>query len=203
MKNNMYNQNVVASSGFQPSNQNYQPQGSYPPPGGYPPQNMMHGGMHQPPYGGMPHMQGSHMMPPGRMGSSGYPPAGGMQHSDYGNYHSQQQPAPNYSFLDPIIPTEKKESMAKDLLKSTNEKITEVYKKLYIGKIPSEVKDNIIERILKACGTVESWKRAIDASGTPKSFGYVEFEEVEGAIVCMKIVNGLQVGQSKLVVSFF
>jgi len=51
MKNNMYNQNVVASSGFQPSGGNYQPPNNYPPPNSYQPQ--MHGGMRPPPmYGG-------------------------------------------------------------------------------------------------------------------------------------------------------
>lgn len=79
--------------------------------------------------------------------------------------------------------------------------LTEVYKKLYIGKIPLGVKDDLIKPLLSCCGPVESWKRAIDASGNLKSFGYCEFEDVEGAVVCINTMNGLQMGDTNLVVS--
>jgi RNA recognition motif-containing protein len=136
------------------------------------------------------------------MGGPHYPPPQGGMHGEYGGY-APPPPPPNssYSFLDPIIPTAKMESPAQNLIKPQKEKVTEVYKKLYIGKIPSDVKDNIIERLLKACGGVESWKRAIDAEGNPKSFGYCEFEDVESAVVCLKVMNGLQVGDNKIMVS--
>jgi RNA recognition motif-containing protein len=35
----------------------------------------------------------------------------------------------------------------------------------------------------------------------PKGFGYCEFEDVDGALVCIKTMNGLEVGNSTLVVS--
>ena len=94
-----------------------------------------------------PHMQGPGMMPPPGMGPPGYPPP---MHPE-GGYGGYPQPPPqnNYSFLDPIIPTEKRESPAQALLKPQKAKIAEVYKKLYVGKIPIGVKDNIIERLLK------------------------------------------------------
>jgi len=90
----------------------------------------------------------SGMMHPGGMGGPGYGQPGRMAQNEYSGY--QQPPQTNYSFLDPIIPTEKQDSFAQNLLKPQKDKITEVYKKLYIGKIPTEIKDNIIERILKA-----------------------------------------------------
>ena len=107
----------------------------------------------------------------------------------------------SYSFLDPIIQPDKMYSPAQNLLKPQKEKITEVYKKLYIGKIPNDMKDNLIERLLKWCGSIESWKRAIDTNGNPKAFGYCEFEDIESAIVCFKTMNGLQVGDNSLVVN--
>lgn len=165
---------------------------------------MHYGGMPPPMYGGgmPPPMHGNGGMHPPLMGGPHYPPPQGGMHGEYGGY-APPPPPPNssYSFLDPIIPTAKMESPAQNLIKPQKEKVTEVYKKLYIGKIPSDVKDNIIERLLKACGGVESWKRAIDAEGNPKSFGYCEFEDVESAVVCLKVMNGLQVGDNKIMVS--
>lgn len=152
----------------------------------------------------MPHpMHGNGGMHPPMMGGPHYHPHPAGMHGEYGGY-APPAPPPNssYSFLDPIIPTAKMESPAQNLIKPQKEKVTEVYKKLYIGKIPSDFKDNIIERLLKACGGVESWKRAIDAEGNPKNFGYCEFEDVESAVVCFKVMNGLQIGDSKIMVSF-
>jgi len=155
--------NIVASSGFQPNPQHYPP-----PQHQYPPHPQMMPGMPYPP------MEGQQMYPP--------------QMNPHANHYAYQQysappqpaqpPAPagnsdrNYSFLEPIIPTEKRESLAINMIRQDTSKITEVYKKVYIGKIPMEIKDSLIERLLKACGGVEWWKRAIDSNGNPKSFGY-------------------------------
>jgi hypothetical protein len=182
--------NVVASSGFQPNSGNYQQMPNYPAP------NMMQGG--PPPmysHSAPPQMY-NNTMHPQNMGGHGY--HGGAQ-PQY-NYPPQRSGG-SYSFLDPIIPTEKQESLVQNLLKPQTSKITEVYKKLYVGKIPSDVKDSMIERLLKSCGPIEYWKRAIDASSMPKGFGYCEFEDVDGALVCIKTMSGLKVGNSTLVVS--
>lgn len=179
MSNNPYGNpyNTNPPPGYQPNMQGYPPQGGYPPP-------QMGQGMPYPP-----------MQP---MNYSGMPPSsmGNQMNSQIGQYEYRGYPQPslratpsqnpnqqNYSFLDSIIPTEKHESFASNILQPQTSKITEVYKKLYIGRIPMDVKDNLIERILKACGGVEYWKRAINAEGVAKSFGYCEFEDVEGAII--------------------
>jgi len=114
--------NVIASSSFQPN------PGVYVPPVNYPPPNMMH---HMP-----PPMHGGMMPPPG------YPPMG---YPGYNPYHvpPPQPPQNNYSFLDPIIPTEKMESPFQQLLKPQKEKIFDVYKKLYVGKIPADIQGNL------------------------------------------------------------
>lgn len=135
---------VVAHSGFQPNRNNYP---------NYPPPNMMYGG-HPQGYrqGGPPPMYQGGMMqhPPHMMGGQGYPPPVNMGGPGYGGYQPPPQapPAADYSFLDPIIPIEKKQSLAQNLLKPEKEKITEVYKKLYIGKLPGDIKDDLIKRLL-------------------------------------------------------
>jgi len=58
-----------------------------------------------------------------------------------------------------------------------------------------------MERLLKCWGQIESWTRAKDANGKPKTFGYWEFEDVEGAVICYKVMNGLKVNESNLIVS--
>lgn len=135
---------VVAHSGFQPNRNNYP---------NNPPPSMMYGGHSQGiNQGGTPPMYQGGMMqhPPHMMGGQGYPPPGNMGRPGYGGYQPPPQPAqaPDYSFLDPIIPIEKKQSLAQNLLKPEKEKITEVYKKLYIGKLPSDIKDDLIKRLL-------------------------------------------------------
>lgn len=47
---------------------------------------------------------------------------------------------------------------------------------MFVGKIPTGVTDDLIERLLKACGSLVMWKRSTAANGEPKSFGFAEFE---------------------------
>lgn len=205
--------NVVASSGFQPNPGVYMPPVNYGHPPGQPPMP--------------PHMMGAPMMPPPGYGPP--PGAGGyhqyqlppppMQQPEHQQHHHPppQQPSggESYSFLDPILPTQKKESVFQGLLKPQKDKIVDVYKKLYVGKIPQDIPgnppyniniyyhiDTLMERLFKCCGIVESWTRAVDASGVPKKFGYCEFEDVDAAIVCLKTMNGLIVAQNNLTVSY-
>lgn len=185
--------NLGPNGSYPPPGGQYPPPGAYPPPGG---PGGMPPGMYPPPHG---NMYPGGMMHPQQISSQPHyyaPPS---------NYQTTTYSAPpqksNYNFLDPIIPTEKAQSVAQNLLAPQSGKITEVYKKLYIGKIPGDVKDNLIERLLKACGPIDSWKRAIDAGGNPKSFGYVEYDDIEGAVVCFKTLNGLKVGSNNLMVS--
>lgn len=190
--------NIIASSSFQP-NANYS--------------SADRGGMHHNMYHDRipPPMHHDRMMPPPMIGSADF--HNQMPPKDYGGYHPpvmhkmghappyHGQAQSSYSFLDPIIQPDKMYSPAQNLLKPQKEKITEVYKKLYIGKIPLDMKDNLVERLLKCCGSIESWKRAIDTNGNPKAFGYCEFEDIESAVVCLKTMNDLDVGDCNLVVN--
>lgn len=46
-----------------------------------------------------------------------------------------------------------------------------------------------MERLLKCCGTLKSWKRSKDASGEPKAFGFAEFDSLEAVFAVMKLLN--------------
>ena len=91
-------------------------------------------------------------------------------------------------------------SPALDLLKPTQEKDLEEQKKVYVGKIPKGVSDTFMERLLKICGPVASWKRSTDANGEPRGFGFCEYEEVESMLVCLKVMNNLNLFDSRLIV---
>jgi len=71
---------------------------------------------------------------------------------------------------------------------------------LYIGKLPKGISDEFVERLLKCCGNLVSWKRSTDGSGEPKAFGFVEFESIEPVFACLKIVNNLPLFDSRLIV---
>lgn len=76
----------------------------------------------------------------------------------------------------------------------------EEHRKLYIGKIAKGVSDDFMERLFKCCGTVLSWRRSTDAGGELKAFGFVEFESVEAVFACLKILNNMNLFDSKLMV---
>ena len=135
--------NIIASSSFQPNPGVYVPPVNYMPPNAahhaMPPPPAMHGGMMPPHHGYQNPMMG---------GYPGYPGHGG---------HDNR-----YSFLDPIIPTQKLESPVQQLLKPQKDKIFDIHKKLYVGKIPTDIQgkhqnqlksninlDTLMERLLK------------------------------------------------------
>jgi len=52
---------------------------------------------------------------------------------------------------------------------------------LYVGKIPAEIDDSVINELLQACGKVVKWKRTVDPeTSKPKSFGFCDFMTGEG-----------------------
>lgn len=97
-----------------------------------------------------------------------------------------------------LNPPQTQRSVAEDLLKPSTTLNVEENRKLYIGKIPKNVSDDFIERLLRCCGPILSWKRSTDASGEPKAFGFVEFENIESVFACLKIINNLPLMESRL-----
>lgn len=54
---------------------------------------------------------------------------------------------------------------------------------------------------LKLCGPVKSWKRAEDPSdGTPRGFGFCEFESAEGVLRALRLLSKFSVDGQELVV---
>lgn len=72
--------------------------------------------------------------------------------------------------------------------------------KVFVGKIPSGLSDYFMEQLFIECGAIQSWKRALDSSGKPLGFGFVEFQHVEGMLRCLRLMNGLKILNSRLTV---
>lgn len=54
---------------------------------------------------------------------------------------------------------------------------------------------------MKLCGPVKSWKRAQDPSdGTPKRFGFCEFESAEGVLRALRLLSKFNIDGQELVV---
>lgn len=69
-----------------------------------------------------------------------------------------------------------------------------------MGKIPKGVTDDFMERLFRCCGSLVSWKRPTDASGEPKQFGFVEFDNIESTFACLKIINNLPLMENRILV---
>jgi hypothetical protein len=51
--------------------------------------------------------------------------------------------------------------------------------------------DNLVRELLNVCGGVRSWKRVMDPENNqPKRFGFCEFEDAEGVLRAMRILDG-------------
>lgn len=54
--------------------------------------------------------------------------------------------------------------------------------------------------ILKLCGPVKSWKRFQASDGTPKGFGFCEFESAEGVLRVLRLLSKFNIDGQELVV---
>ncbi len=53
--------------------------------------------------------------------------------------------------------------------------------------------------LLQACGPVRSWKRVTDpSSGKPKGFGFCEYEDIEGVLCALRLLNNLNLDGQEL-----
>lgn len=72
---------------------------------------------------------------------------------------------------------------------------------VYVGKIASTVDDDFLRSLLELCGPIKSWKRAQDPSGSPKGFGFCEFESAEGVLRALRILNKFSLEGQELVLN--
>jgi RNA-binding protein 25 len=74
---------------------------------------------------------------------------------------------------------------------------------LYVGKISTAVDDSVIRALLEACGKVKSWKPMLDPdTQKPKGFGFCEYEEPQGAIMALQLLNKLELGGQELLLKY-
>lgn len=97
----------------------------------------------------------------------------------YGNHNSGR----TMDFIDAILPAERESSKALNLLPTQVSEVQES-KGVWVGKIPTNTTDALIQRILKACGPVESWKRSVDSSNNLKAFGFCYYEDIRSVMLC-------------------
>ncbi|CEG67300.1 hypothetical protein RMATCC62417_03750 [Rhizopus microsporus] len=61
---------------------------------------------------------------------------------------------------------------------------------LFVGAIAPGISDEWIEKILQTCGTLKHWKRAKDASGNPKGFGFATYEDPDSSLCALRVIGG-------------
>ena len=68
-----------------------------------------------------------------------------------------------------------------------------------MGKIAASISDQLIKQLLEACGPVKSWKRMEDPDTKQlKPFGFCEYEDAEGVLRALNLLQNLSVGGQEL-----
>ncbi|KAL6192515.1 hypothetical protein ACLB2K_033603 [Fragaria x ananassa] len=71
---------------------------------------------------------------------------------------------------------------------------------VFVGKIAPTVNNDFILYLLQLCGPVKLWKRAQDPTdGTPKGFGFCEFESAEGVLRALRLMSKFNIDGKELV----
>ncbi|THH21417.1 hypothetical protein EW146_g166 [Bondarzewia mesenterica] len=63
---------------------------------------------------------------------------------------------------------------------------------LFIGSISGGITDAFLNQLLSACGPVKSFKRLITPANKPQGFGFAEFEDPDGALRAMALLNNVE-----------
>ncbi|KAI8318932.1 hypothetical protein GQ54DRAFT_318774 [Martensiomyces pterosporus] len=59
----------------------------------------------------------------------------------------------------------------------------------FVGGISDNVPDEWVEKLLSACGEVNSWNRVCDANEKPQAFGFCEFKDIKSAVCALHILS--------------
>jgi len=79
--------------------------------------------------------------------------------------------------------------------KPIEEKSTQVY----VGKIAATIEDDFIRKLLESCGKVVKWSRYVDpVTEQPKPFGFVDYENAEGVLRALRLLNNLVIDGNQL-----
>ncbi|CAF3189269.1 unnamed protein product [Rotaria socialis] len=71
---------------------------------------------------------------------------------------------------------------------------------VFVGSISDRAPEVMMKRMLQHCGSVVNWKRVQGANGKLQAFGFCEYENPESTLRCIRLLNGWQIQDKKLVV---
>ncbi|OCH87336.1 hypothetical protein OBBRIDRAFT_796313 [Obba rivulosa] len=63
---------------------------------------------------------------------------------------------------------------------------------LFIGSISGGITDAFLNTLLGACGPISSFKRLITPANKPQGFGFAEFQDPDGALRAMNLLNNVE-----------
>ncbi|TDL19661.1 hypothetical protein BD410DRAFT_726769 [Rickenella mellea] len=63
---------------------------------------------------------------------------------------------------------------------------------LFVGSISGGITDSFLNQLLQACGPLKSFKRLITPANKPQGFGFAEYEEPDGALRALTLLNGVE-----------
>lgn len=72
--------------------------------------------------------------------------------------------------------------------------------KVFVGNISERAPDNMIRQMLQRCGAVLNWKRVEGTNGKLQAFGFCEFLEPQFTLRCIRLLNGYEIAEKKLLV---
>nr|XP_034923052.1 RNA-binding protein 25-like isoform X1 [Populus alba] len=73
---------------------------------------------------------------------------------------------------------------------------------VYVGKIAPSVENDFMSSLLQLCGPVKSWRRPQDpANGTPRGFGFCEFEYAEGVLRALRLLTKFNIDRQELMLN--
>lgn len=72
--------------------------------------------------------------------------------------------------------------------------------KVFVGNISERAPDSMIRQMLQRCGNVLNWKRVEGTNGKLQAFGFCEFVEPQYTLRCIRLLNGYEIAEKKLLV---
>jgi len=129
------------------------------------------------------------------------PPFQGMP--PYGMPPQQMMPSPFTLAMGPTASVARPAppSQSTQMLMAMGAKTSDIEKMTtaFVSGIATTVTDDFVGELLKICGKVKSWKRVKDQKG-PKGFGFCDFEDADGVLRALRLLNGIKLGDKTLLV---
>ena len=76
--------------------------------------------------------------------------------------------------------------------------------KVYVGRIQPRTPSELLTNLLKSCGHLISFRRIQNpATGKLQRFGYAQFKDAPTVLRVLRLLNGIVIDNSSLLVPFF